>query len=72
MKDKNNPITVYAIFSFCLEVLYKNSVPIIEEEGGRWGEQKHLPPTNQDLPFIFPSYLSPSLNRNRKTYFITI
>lgn len=59
-------------FSFCLEVLYKNSVPIIEEEGGGWGGHTHLPPTNQDLPFISPSYLSPSLNRNRKTYFITI
>ena len=60
-------------FSFCLEVLYKNSVPIIEEEGGGWGgKHTHLPPTNQGLPFIFPSYLSPSLNRNRKTYFITI
>lgn len=47
-------------FSFCLEVLYKNSVPIIEEEGGQWGGTNtptthksrssfHLP----QLPFPF-------------------
>ena len=28
-------------FSFCLEVLYKNSVPIIEEEGGGGGGNTH-------------------------------
>lgn len=70
MKDKNNPITVDAIFSFCLEVLYKSSVPIIEE--GKRGVHNTPTTHNLDPLFIFPSYLSPSLNRNRKTYFITI
>lgn len=47
-------------FSFCLEVLYKNSVPIIEEEGGG-GEETHTPTTHKsrssfhlpELPFPF-------------------
>ena len=49
-------------FSFCLEVLYKNSVPITEEEGGGWwGGETQTPTTHKsrssfhlpELPFPF-------------------
>lgn len=59
-------------FSLCLEVLLpKKTLYLLLGEGGREGS--HTPPSHRlTAPLISSGYLSPSLNGNRKTYFITI